>query len=232
VQGDVQLFRLAVSSRDTKFVGYGIPKTRARKRPALPSSKTFQSKSIFFSSEPNLGDSIHFRVPEIWRGKIKSKRVRKWFTEFLEGREPLAEVDPGPGSLEVSVRISRRELNAAAKRYQISSAVLLRRLIAVQLGEGRPERKATQPVPIRSATLVSAPDPLTAWLKKVMAPAPVQAQPVPLGIPNVPNTPKRLNFVTHVEGVRSLQEIDRAKRRGEGITFEELLRWRAVFERR
>ena len=33
------------------------------------------------------------------------------------------------------------------------------------------------------------------------------------------NTAKRLNFVTHVEGVRSLQEIDRAKRRREGITF-------------
>jgi hypothetical protein len=33
------------------------------------------------------------------------------------------------------------------------------------------------------------------------------------------NIAKRLNFVTHVEGVRSLQEIDRAKRRREGITF-------------
>jgi hypothetical protein len=213
-------------------VGYGIRKTRAKKRPALPSSKTFQSKSIFSSSEPNLGDSIHFRVPESWRGKIKSKRVRKWFTEFLEGRAVLAEADPGAGSLEVSVRISRRELNAASNRYGISGAVLLRRLIAIRLGEGCPERKAPQPVPIHAATPVNIPDSLIGWLKKLAVPIPAPGEPSSRGIAHVPKPKKGLNFLTHVEGVRSLQEIDRSKRRGEGITFEELLRWRAVFERR
>jgi hypothetical protein len=213
-------------------VGYGIRKTRAKKRPALPSSKTFQSKSVFLSPEPSLIDVIHFRVPESWRGKIKSKRVRKWFTEFLEGRAALAEADPGAGSLEVSVRVPRRELNAAAKRYRVSGAVLLRRLISAQIGEGRPESKANGPVPIRPTASLKIPASLAGLLKKLVVPVPVQPEPLPLGLAEVTKPEKRLNFVTHVEGVRSLQEIDRAKRRGEGITFEELLRWRAVFERK
>ncbi len=45
----------------------------------------------------------------------------------------LAPRDPGPGPLELSVRISRRELNQAAQRRGMSGTVLLRRLIAAQL---------------------------------------------------------------------------------------------------
>jgi hypothetical protein len=213
-------------------VGYGIRTTRARKRPALPSSKTSRSKSAFFASKSNLTDAIHFRAPEIWRGKIKSKRVRKWFTEFLEGRHALALTDPGAGGLEVSVRISRRELNAAARKFGISGAVLLRRLIAAQLGAAISDSRAKPPVLRISADPVSAPDPLTAWLKKLIVPAPLPAERRPIVFPDARKSEKRLNMITQVQGVRSLQEIDRAKRRGAGITFEELMRWRAVFERR
>jgi hypothetical protein len=107
----------------------------------------------------------------------------------------------------------------------------LRRLIAARLGEGRPDSKAKQPVPILPATSIIVPDPLTAWLKKLIVPAPTRAE-TQMGIPAVPKPEKRLNIITDVQGVRSLQEIDRAKRRGDGITFEELIRWRAVFERK
>ena len=227
----MQLFRLDVASRDTKCMGYGIRERRPQKRPALPSSKTFGSKSVFSSPELSLIDPIHFRVPKIWRGKIKSKLVRKWFTEFLAGKRALAETDPGAGSMEVSVRISRRELNAAAKRYGVSAAVILRRLIAGQLGERLPEGNRKQPLPVRPATLLNVPDSLIGLLNKLIAPAPITAESSPMGVADLQQPQKRLNFVTHVDGVRSLQEIDRAKRRGEGITFEELLRWRAVFER-
>jgi hypothetical protein len=177
-------------------------------------------------------DAIHFRVPEIWRGKVKSKRVRKWFTEFLEGRHALALTDPGAGELEVSVRISRRELNAGARRFGTSGAVLLRRLIAAQLGATISDSRAEQPVARILADPVCAPDPLTAWLKKLIVPMPLPAEQRPTGFPEIPKPEKRLNMITKVQGVRSLQEIDRAKRRGGGITFEELMRWQAVFDRR
>jgi hypothetical protein len=161
VKSDVQRIRLGVGSRDTKCMGYGIRRRRAQKTRALPSAKTSRSKSVFPPPESNLTDAIHFRVPEIWRGKIKSKRVRKWFTEFLEGRHALALTDPGAGELEVSVRISRRELNAAARRFGISGAVLLRRLIAAQLGAAISDSGAKQSMPRIPADPVSAPDPLT-----------------------------------------------------------------------
>jgi hypothetical protein len=134
--------------------------------------------------------------------------------------------------LEVSVRISRREFNAAAKRFGISGAVLLRRLIAAQLGAPISDSRAKQPISRIPSSQVSPPDPLTAWLKKLIVPAPLPAEQRPIGFPEVPKPEKPLNMITQVQGVRSLQEIDRAKRGGEGITYEELMRWRAVFERR
>ncbi len=213
-------------------MGYGIQRTRAQKSRALPSAKKSRSKSVFPLPESNLPDTIHFRVPENWRGKIKSKRVRKWFTEFSEGRHALALTDPGAGGLEVSVRISRRELNAVARRYGISGAVLLRRLIAGQLGAAISDSRVKQPVARIPADPLSAADPLTTWLKKLIVPARVPAEQRPIGFPDVPRPQKRLNMTTQVQGVRSLEEIDRAKRRSDGITFEELLRWRAVFERK
>jgi hypothetical protein len=218
--------------RDTKFMGYGIRRRRAQKPRALPSAKTSRSKSVFPPPESNLTDAIHFRVPENWRGKIKSKRVRKWFTEFLGGRHALALTDPGAGGLEVSVRISRRELNEAAKRFGISGAVLLRRLIAAQLGVPISDSRAMPLAPRVPANPVSAPDPLIAWLKKLIVPALLPAEQRPICVPEVPKPERRLNMITQVPGVRSLQEIDRAKSRGDGITFEELMRWRAVFDRK
>jgi hypothetical protein len=213
-------------------MGYGIHRTRAQKPRALPSAKTSRSKSVCPPPESNLTDAIHFRVPEIWRGKIKSKRVRKWFTEFLEERHALALTDPGAGGLEVSVRISRRELNGAARRFGISGAVLLRRLIAAQLGPATSDSRAKQPALRIPADPINTPYPLTAWLKKLIVPAPLPAEQRPIGFPGVPKPDNRLNMITQVQGVRGLQEIDRAKRREDGITFEELIRWRAVFERK
>jgi hypothetical protein len=214
-------------------VGYGIRKTRARKRPALPSSKTFQRKHAFAPPAPNLTDAIHFRAPENWRGRIKSKRVRKWFIDFVEGRGALAETDPGPGPFEVSVRISRRELNSAAKRSRITAAVLLRRLIASQIGPKAQRTNITSEAPRNlEASSTTAAEPLASWFMSLVMPTTLQARPMTTDLPDVPKAEKRLTIVTHVEGVRSLEDIDRAKRRGDGITFEELIRWRAVFERK
>ena len=78
-------------------------------------------------------DSIHFRGPESWRGRIKSDLVRQWFGEFLAGRAFLAATDPGSGPSELSVRISRPELNRAAGQAKISGVALLRRLIAARI---------------------------------------------------------------------------------------------------
>jgi hypothetical protein len=212
-------------------MGYGIRRTRAQKPRALPSAKTSRSKSVFPPPESNLTDAIHFRAPEVWRGKIKSKRVRKWFSEFLQQRATLAPNDPGAGSLEVSVRISRRDLNSAARRFGVSGAVLLRRLIAAQLGTGSSEHRTKKPVSIIQGAPVSAPESVAAWLQKLIVPAPLPARHFPVVTPDLPKPNNRLNIITQVQGVRSLQEIDRAKRRGAGITFEELLRWRAIYER-
>jgi hypothetical protein len=212
-------------------MGYGIHRRRAQKARALPSAKTSRPKSVFSPVESNLADAIHFRAPEIWRGRVKSKRVRKWFTKFLEGSGALAPADPGPGPLEVSVRISRRDLNSVARRFGLSGAALLRQLIAAQLWTGSSEGRIEKPVSIIQKAPVSAPESLGAWLQKLIVPTALPPRQFPAVVPAITKPQSRLNFITQVQGVRSLQEIDSAKRRGDGITFEELLRWRAVFDR-
>jgi hypothetical protein len=224
----MQLSWLHLGSRDTKPMGYGIRRTRARKPRALPSVRASQSKTIILSVKSDLTDAIHFRAPENWRGKVKSKRVREWFNRLLDGRSSLAPSDPGPGSLELSVRVPRRALKDAARLMRIPGTVLLRRLIAAQIAP----RSSGKAVASEAPRKLPAPTPAS-------EPGSSRLRPTSLPVPMLPSAPcavrkaeKRLTIVTHVEGVRSLEEIDRAKCNGDGITFEELVRWQTVFERK
>jgi hypothetical protein len=191
---------------------------------------TSSSKSVFSHPEPKLTDAIHFRGPETWRGKIKSKRVRKWFDEFLDGQVSLAPADPGSGPLEVSVRIPRWELNGVAEYYGLSGTVLLRRIIAAHIGPSSQADDAIRRAPNSARATERIGRTASAQAKMLSSPEAQQQKSEPA--PSIaPNGETRLTILTHVEGVRSLEEIDEAKRRGDGITFEELIRWRAVFER-
>lgn len=214
-------------------MGYGARKIGTRKRRALPSVQVTHSKTISPWTKSDLTDAIHFRAPEDWRGKVKSKRVREWFNRFLQARGSLAPRDPGPGSLELSVRIPRRALKDAARRMKISGTVLLRRLIAAQIAPTSFSNAIAKKAPSMPARFRPQPaEQVTSWLTKLTLPTSLPARTLPAALCDVVKAEKRLTIVTQVDGVRSLQEIDRAKRRGDGITFEELIRWRAVFERK
>jgi len=176
-------------------------------------------------SEPAALDSIHFRVPENWRRKVKSKRVRKWFRQFLEGKLSLSETDPGAGPLELSVRLPRGELKRAAQLFRIPGVSLLRRIIAPQVGDThRPGVDLTTGQIAATHAAKRQPVPL----------APVRSAGPTLGseVHVERGVRKPLNIVTHVDGYRSLETIGDAIQGGEGITAEELIRWRAVHERK
>jgi len=105
-------------------------------------------------------------------------------------------------------------------------------LIAAQLGRGSSEQRAKKPFAINKGAPAGATETVAAWLQKLIVPTSLPAGLFPVVVPDLPKPKNQLNIITHVQGVRSLQEIDMAKRRGDGITFEELIRWRAVFERK
>ena len=174
-----------------------------------------------------LKDSIHYRGPLSWRGKVRSRPVRKWFKELEEGQGTLAPNDPDPGPLELSVRLPRGALNRAAKLYGASGTTLLRRLIAahVEPRESPPPR-ATAVVPsgVVSRLQSEGTRPVRAQLP-LSASGPVLARSEASGA-------KPLSIVGTVERFRSLEEIGQAMRQGIGITSEELIRWQAVHERR
>ena len=222
-----------IRKRDTKYVGYGIRKARSRKTRALPSVPNVPSKTVYPLYQLRLADSVHFRAPEKWRGKINSKRVRSWFKQFLLGQVALSSNDPGPGALELSVRIPRGALNKAAEGLKMPGAVLLRRLIAAQI---EPVERARAPEPmLRGSTpiLPAIPPPGSVPLMKSVvqlaagAMSSLATKALFQGATARENrTP--LQIVSTVSGYRSLGEIGRALRTGEGITDEELIRWRAA----
>jgi hypothetical protein len=186
------------------------------KRAALPSVSSVRSQSASL-------DSIHFRVPENWRGKAKSKRVRKWFQRFLDGKISLAPIDPGPGPLELSVRLPRGELKRAAQQFKMPGVSLLRRIIAVQIGCTHPSS-----VSLRKPGIADQPSAYT-QSKSVVPRRSVWPQASsPASQESIARKP--LNIVTQVDGYRSLETIGQAIKRGEGITAEELIRWRAVYD--
>ena len=215
-------------------MGYGIRKTRSRKIRALPSAPNTLSKSIDARSQSRLADSVHFRAPEKWRGKINSKRVRGWFKQFLNGQALLSSIDPGPGMLELSVRISRGALNKASERLKMPGVVLLRRLIAAQIEpaevtrtrgavpclpglSGAPRIQSPRVLPVVRSNLLAAGASSSLATKKLIR-----------GAARAQGDRRRLRIVSTVESYRSLGEIGQAMRTGQGITDEELIRWRAA----
>jgi len=78
-------------------------------------------------------DSIHLRCPLSWRGRVRSRQVRKWFRKLEEGQGLLSSSDPGPGPLELSIRLPRGALKRIAVLRRTSGTALLRRLIAAHV---------------------------------------------------------------------------------------------------
>ena len=212
-------------------MGYGIRKTRSRKTRALPSAPNTPTKTGYPLHQLRLADSVHFRAPEKWRGKINSKRVRGWFEQFLLGQAALSSSDPGPGALELSVRIPRGALNKVAEGLKIPSAALLRRLIAAQI---EPEKRTRVPAPIlrgSTSTLPAIPPPRVVPLVKSvlqLAGGALSSRVTNDLIQGAAAQGDRIRIVSTVGGYRSLNEISRALRTGGEITDEEFIRWRAA----
>ena len=218
-------------------MGYGIRKTRSRKARALPSAPNTPSKTVYPLYKLRLADSVHFRAPEKWRGKINSKRVRSWFKQFLLGQAALSSSDPGPGALELSVRIPRGALNKAAEGLKMPGAVLLRRLIAAQIEPAERTRVPAPILPGSTTTLPAIPPPrIVPLMKSVLqlaagALSSLATKDLIQGAVARENR-RPLRIVSAVGGYRSLGEIGQAMRTGDGITDEELIRWRAAHEQR
>lgn len=127
------------------------------------------------------------------------------------------------------MRIPRRALNKVAERLKIPAAVLLRRLIAAQIEPSERTRAAphilpllTTAVPVKTARIV----PLVKSALQLAAAAASSSITREL---KAQEGRKRLRIVSTVGRHRSLGEIGEAMRRSEGITDEELIRWRAVY---
>ena len=185
----------------------------------------------------NLRDAIHFRAPQRWRGKVKSRKVRDWFRQSAQWPGALAPADPGPGPLELSVRIPRRELKQAAQRLGISGTVLLRRLIAAQLEpqQGLKAGSMELRVPKLSIPVINQASSIPSANVLLRKPAGVlpASKPTQTFSPSQ-NAPKP-QFVApagEVRGVRSLEQIGQAMREGVPITGEELRRWQLAFPQR
>ena len=126
--------------------------------------------------------------------------------------------------MELSVRLPRGELKRAAQLFRIPGVSLLRRIIAAQIGDThRPSVRQ------KTAQIAAPPSPN----RQPVSLAPVRSPGPPLGSEahSERGVRKPLSIVTHVDGYRSLETIGQAIQRGEGITAEELIRWRAVHER-
>jgi hypothetical protein len=196
-------------------VGYGIRAKQISKPRVRPVSRGQRSQSL--PLEP-----IHFRAPLNWLGLVKSKRVREWFHEFLDGRISLSSSDPGPGPLELSVRLPRGTLRHTARALKVESAVLLRRLIAARMG--LTDRARQKPGSLALLPRLST-GPAETAAGSSTKPSPSQAEPLF-------NVSRPLKIVTYVDGHRTLDEIGQAIRLGCGVTAEEFIRWRAVYERK
>jgi hypothetical protein len=172
-----------------------------------------------------LKDSIHLRCPPSWRGRVRSRQVRKWFKKLEEGQAPLSSADPGPGSLELSIRLPRGALKRIAVLRRTSGTSLLRRLIAAQIGPW-PSQSPSVTVPSKVVSVPAGPGEMYAG-----GPPPGAAfGQVRTRLEASPAKPSTI--LATVDHYRSLEEVGRALQQGGGITYEELLRWRAVYDRK
>jgi hypothetical protein len=183
-----------------------------------------------------LADPIHFRVPDHWRGRVKSRQVRKWFNELEEGQVSLASHDPGPGRLELSIRIPRLALKQAARRLGISGTTLLRRLIAphVEPRYHQPARVAQLPISRPSVPVPALPSSFSRATRPTASPT-VARQRVSASGQIQAGSEAQLRqplILPTVDGLRSLEEIGHAMHEGTGITGEEFIRWKAVHSRK
>jgi hypothetical protein len=171
-----------------------------------------------------LNDSIHLRCPLSWRGRVRSRQVRKWFKKLEEGQGLLSSSDPGPGPLELSIRLPRGALKRVAVLRRTSGTALLRRLIAphVEARESPPPRAATD---VRASFVSVSTGRVNAYPARAQRPAPAFGS-VPARSEAAPAKP--LTILTTMEHYRSLEEIGQAIQRGGGVTSEELIRWQAI----
>ena len=133
--------------------------------------------------------------------------------------------DPGPGPLELSIRLPRGALKRIAVLRRTSGTVLLRRMIAAHL-EPRESPSRTSPADARSSVAPSMGREAT-YLFWMRLPEPAFGLvPIPAARPI-----RLLSIVTEVHGYRSLEQIGRAIQQGGGVTGEELIRWQAVHQR-
>jgi hypothetical protein len=169
-----------------------------------------------------LKDSIHLRCPLSWRGRVRSRQVRKWFKKLEEGQGPLSPSDPGPGPLELSIRLPRGTLKRIAVLRRTSGTALLRRLIAAHV-EPRESPIPRAAVDVRSNFVPPSVGRVGAYSPMTQGPAfgsvPARSEAAPA---------KPLTILTTVECYRSLEEIGREIQRGGGITSEESIRWQAA----
>ena len=170
-----------------------------------------------------LNDFIHLRCPLSWRGRVRSRQVRKWFKKLEEGQSLLSSSDPGPGPLEVSIRLPRGALKRVAVLRRTSGTALLRRLIAahVEPREYPPPKATAEGRPGVSAPAVPV----------AMHPArtqPTGAASGSFAARSGAAPAKPLTILTAVEHYRSLEEIGREIQQGGGVTSEELIRWQAA----
>lgn len=175
-----------------------------------------------------LKDSIHLRCPLSWRGRVRSRQVRKWFKKLEEGQGRLSSFDPGPGPLELSIRLPRGALKRAAVLRRTSGTALLRRLIAAYV-EPRESPSPRAAVDVRSNFVSPSVGSVGAYSPRTRPPGPAFGS-VPVRSEAAPAKP--LTILTTVERYRSLEEIGREIQRGGGITSEELIRWQSVHQRR
>lgn len=175
-----------------------------------------------------LNDSIHLRCPLSWRGRVRSRQVRKWFKKLEDGEGLLSSSDPGPGPLELSIRLPRGALKRVAVLRRTSGTALLRRLIAahVEPREYPPPKAAAD---VRSSFVSVPTGRVNAYPARTQRPAPAFG-PAPARSEAAPAKP--LTILTTIERYRSLEEIGREIQRGGGITSEELIRWQSVHQRR
>lgn len=172
-----------------------------------------------------LNDSIHLRCPLSWRGRVRSRQVRKWFKKLEDGQGLLSSSDPGPGPLELSIRLPRGALKRIAVLRRTSGTALLRRLIAahVQPREYPPPRAATD-APSSVASISS----VTAYPARIPQPESAVGSVRSQAAPPKPH----LTILATIERHRTLEEIGREIQRGGGVTYEELLRWQVVYDRK
>lgn len=95
-----------------------------------------------------MSNTITFRVPESWAGRLDSAAVRHWLAEFLQRPTPDLPADPGGGEARVTLAVPKRAVKVISGLLDCSESAALRRIIAANVGalpQARPRYALPEP---------------------------------------------------------------------------------------